>query len=178
MKFALPLLRTPAGSSQDVVIATKEVIVRGTHWLGRRKWLCSESNCPACVIDEPRRMIYVVVFAPVAGRHYLLEITEASWLAVKFLCGGRREANLMPGDVLALHRKRKTSPLRVEVVDHKPEHGSHPELTTLRALSALYRLPLPNAYAIASEYFAEHESMLNFRLVAEIKALESGIPAA
>lgn len=171
MKYSLPLLRTPAGSSQDVVIATDDWFAARTHWLGRKKLLCSKENCPGCVIDGGRTAVYVVVFAPVPGRHYLLEITEMSWLAIKFLCGGRREANLQPGDVLTLHRKRKRSPLRVEVVDHKPDAGAHPQLTTLRAVSALYRLPLPDVDAPPAEYLERHAEILRFRLRSEIREL-------
>lgn len=152
MKFALPILRTRVGTRTEVQVVVEPVVFIPTHWLGRRRVVCSGDGCRACLADEARTYVYAIVDHLAIGKFYLLEVTEASWLATRILVSRSSNSSLLMGDVLSLSRKHKRSPARVEVVDHKPVREISPELTTLRAVAALYRLPVPGVTESATRY--------------------------
>ena len=143
MKFTLPILRVQANSRVECQIAVDPSVAVPTHWLGRQRVVCAGGACPACEGDAARLHVYAVVDELRLGKLFLLELTEASWLSARFLTGRSTNPELSCGDCISLCRKSKTSPVRVEVFDHQSVRAINPEMTALRALAALYRLPLP-----------------------------------
>lgn len=172
-KYSLPLYRVAPGGLHKVTVISDELVVTHTHWLGRSKHLCmslaGSDECRGCVIDEPRCHVLMLVRDDDRDRDFLLELTESSYIAQRRLFSTLGADHIKAGDQLHLSRKLRTSPVRVEVVGRDDHRGNHPHLTTLRSVSALYKLALPEPFERPEDFFGRQRDRIDHQLKMAIK---------
>lgn len=112
---SLRVLRISAGHEVDAVLVSRDPLWLSTHWFGRQV-ICPGDVCPACGGGGGREHGYLVIqVAHGPSRSlFLLEISAPTWARAESLASMVGE-DLTTGAFVRLSRRRKNSPLMIEV---------------------------------------------------------------
>lgn len=162
-RFSVPFVRVGAKHQMEVTCVHSQIVSSPTHYL-KRRFLCARSNCTGCDWDPARLFEYALVRDSSSGRVRLLEMSESSALGIKFLCARTSGPRLRRGDQLSLSRNTSNSPLRIEVIGFDEGAFVDGQLTTLRAVAAVYHLPVPRIEEAAPDFFYACKQMIDGKL--------------
>lgn len=132
-----------------MTIACDDVFSFHTHWLGKRSYMCSGAECPACVQQVGAKWLGLLFVAMkhVDGavvQHGLLELTEAAYYRLRDLAQIMGSDVCSPLSVMVARRARK-SPLKFWDLEESVEVPVAKVQATARKIadgvSTLYGLP-------------------------------------
>lgn len=144
---SLRLLRVSPGSVVQCCLQRPDPTWLSTHWLSNHQIPCigGDNECPACMYQLARSTGFVVVTIVQGNKPVpmLLEVTPHAWSSLR-MSSQFENQTIVGGRIVALSRKYKNSPMRMEVTEHVSRvfEECASEERVLRALATLFQLPV------------------------------------
>lgn len=174
--LSLPVLRVPAGSVFEGVLASPKPLIVGQHWFGKPV-LCPGEQCEACACQSPRAVaVFAVRLLAKNGTQplCLVEAPESAFFHAEKRAVGHG-GSVAAGMLVRLSRRKKRAGLAIEFQMDGALPCSNPlSLEHLvQCLSVLYRLPRPAELESAEDWAVRVVPAVQTQVCAAIASMRS-----